>query len=454
MIEFTSIKWINRLILILVFLLHISLLVNGFDSYQNISIGTKSLPTEGNFTFIFKLVENETLYFNLINKSSELNFEFPNQYYLNNTDTYNFTINWNIDETIFVENITLNSGFILTNSLNSNNYTIGIDYMIFKEEDKVLEINGSSSLVLRDGMYIKEITVDKLPENNNLIFLISGNPSEEFKVTGCGKFFICNNQTFSLSENGLFELKLNYLIPISTAIGEYNESFNISSVTSNSTINVQFNIDFPNILLKPLELGEQCYQANMPLQVQLECENEFRTYQVEVIRALQSYLSSVNTDIICENLVRTEYVVGDVISELVLESNLELMDDNKNLREDNTYLNSELSSCNDDKSSLKTQINQTILLKDEEIVDLKDIESQKRIDIFKATEIDKDKERNETLFVMKLFCLIVFILCLGLLGYKIFMETMFLKDIKINVIIVGAIGLFFFFSWLGLFIWG
>lgn len=444
------------LLITILFMLLGSFSVFGADTLKTVEIGDKSLPENGTFEISFTLQENETLFFNLLNTSSEeIDLEFPSQHLLNGTNQYNFTINWSITETIFTEDTRLYAEILVNNTLNLNNHTIGLEFNIKKEGDRLLEINGSSSLVLRDGMYVKDITVDKLPDNGTLNFFISGNPGEQFALTYCGKFFVCNeNETFTLNENGGYELQLDYKIPLASALGTFNESFNISSPTRNSSIKVQFNILVPNILLKPLELGEECFEPNRALNVQLECENKFRTYQVEVVRALQNYISSVNTDVICEQSIRTEYVVGDTISDVVLENYLEVQNDNKNLREDNTYLNTQLSTCQDEKSQLKVEINETILQKNSEIVELKDTESQKRVDLFKASEIDKQEERADTLLIMKIFCFVAFLLCVLLIGAKFFFENQFMIDLKINIYVVGSIGLFFFFSWIGLFVWG
>jgi len=444
----------KKLITIMIIMLFCITGAFAYDTVKTVEIGDKSLPENGTFEISFTLQENESLYFNLTNKSNELKLNFPAEHLLNGSNQYNFTINWSIDETIFTDDKKLFAEILVTNSLNLNNHSIGLEFNIKKEGDRLLQINGSSSLVLRDGMYVKDVTVDKLPDNGTLNFFISGNPGEQFTLTSCGKFFICNNETFKLNENGGYELKLDYKIPLASPLGTFNESFNISSPTRNSSIKVQFNILIPNILLKPLELGPECFEPNVALNVQLECENKFRTYQVEVVRALQNYLSSVNTELICEKMIKTNYVIGDVVEDIVLNNYLEVQNDNKNLREDNTYLNKQLSTCQDEKSQLKIKINETILNKNQEIVSLKDSESQKRVDLFKATEIDKQKEKADTLFIMKIFCFIVFVLCIALIGAKFVFENVFMTDIKINVWIVGAIATFFFFCWLGLFVWG
>lgn len=425
-----------------------------FDSYKNVSIGSNSLPESGNFTFSFKLMENETLYFNLKNKSNYINLDFPTSYYLNNTETYNFTVKWSIIETVIPTDMNLLGVILVTNSLTTNNHTIGLEFNIKKEGNRVLEINGSDELVLRDGIYLKKITFDKLPNNGTMDFFISGNPGEQFHVTGCGKFFVCSNQSFTLNENGGYLFKLGYQIPLAVALGIYNESFNITSQTRNSTIKVQFDVGVPDLLLKPAELGPECFEANAPLRVQVDCEEKFRTWQLETIRAIQSYLSNVNTENICEQLTRTEYVVGNSISELVTQSLKDTIADNTQLRNTNTVLNKQLSTCQADKSSLQVKINETINTKNAEIVQLKDTESQKRVDLFKASEIEKQNEKASTILIMKWFVFVLGLLCFILIALKYVFENVFLIDIRINIWIVGGIGTFFWFCWLGLLVWG
>ncbi len=444
----------KKFILFILIVLISSIGAFAYDSFESIEIGDKSLPKSGNFTFSFKLLENQTLYFNLSNKSQYLNLNFPSEKTLIGTDSYNFTVNWSITETVFPEDITLLGEIIVKNSFNLNNHSIGMEFKIKKEGDRVLIINGSDELIYQNGMYIKTTTIDKLPNNGSLEFFISGNPGEEFKLVDCGNFLICNNQTFKLNENGGYNLELGFFIPLATAIGIYNETFNISSNVRNSTINIQFDIGVPNILLMPFELGDECFQPNAPLIVQIECENKFRTHQVEVIRALQNYLSNVNTEKICEQLVRTEYVVGDSISEIVMRNYLDVQNDNTLLREDNTYLSSQLNTCQEEKLDLNFQINETLNLKNQEIIELRDIESQKRVELFKASEIEKQEQKANMLLIMKIFCFVVFILSFSLIGLKYFFENSLLIDLPVNVYIVGSIGLFFFFSWLGLFVWG
>jgi hypothetical protein len=446
----------KKIISIFILLFTVSL-VNAYDLEKTVTFNETQLPQSGTFNFPFELLAGETLYFEVKTNHSALDFDYVEQYELSGTNSYEFSLNYEVDRTFITEDKTYMAELLVNNSLNSNLYSVGLFFEIINQNSSVFEITSSTSLSVIDGIYHKNVSLFDFPGNGTIDFNIVGNPDEQYTFSQCeeNRFIRCQeNSTFNLDSNGEYLLKVPYSLPF-TPLGTYNDTFHLRSVSRNYTLDVVFNVIQPNVFLKPLDLDPRCYEEedSLTIKERLDCEIAIAEWQLNKFVELNNYYSRINTENICEQFVKTEYIVGDSISTEVLDRNQKLLQDNADLRVENTRISEELSSCRILRENDKTTFNRTLTQKDNEIRQTV-IESEKtNIQIKNNEKTRRDTEKQDLIDKWKFLAVCGMICCGVLAGYKFYRENNF-QDVKgINYWIVLIVGLIFLFGWFGLWVW-
>lgn len=415
--------------------------VNGYDKLENITLNTSQLPKSGEFSYTFQLSENSTLFFNENESNSKLQLDFVNNYTFQNDSTYDFKVNWNITEDTWISNETLKSSIIVTNNRNSNKYEIGYNFNIIKVEKPVVIINGSSELKIVNGTYQRIITSNKLPDKNNLSFVIEGVPGSKFNFSFCSDWLECptGNQVFR--ENGQYLLTIPYSVPFTIALGNYNKTITIQGENLSKNITVSFYIQPPKLVMQPLELDPRC-TSEAPPNVMVECYQKINDYNAEILAGFQQYLANINTEKICAEYKQIEYVVGDSIGE-------EIINTNKELRDEITYCNEVKTKFQEENIELKAtikdkdnEINSTINRYENKIIDIKEESIKQKASIANdAIQFNANWLEGKKTFILSILIVLLIIPAIlqiwQYIGY--YMQN---KNIYINPI--------FLYSWIGI----
>jgi hypothetical protein len=209
--------------------------------------------------------------------------------------------------------------------------------------------------------------------------------------------------------------------------------------------------------LKPAEIDPICLQDedNLTIKQRLDCEAQLLEYQLNAIVELNNYYSRINTEKICEDFTKTEYIIGDTISAEILERNGKLLDDNARLKLKVETLTEDVNTCIAKRDSERNIFNKTINDKNNEIEEIK-IDTEQ--DILKTRELEKAKReelRDSLLNKIKFLISCGIFVCIALAGYKLFMQTRFLDEVRwINYWLLLGVGLLLLFVRFGLWIWG
>ena len=429
----------------------------GYDKTFNESIGTNSLPTSGSYDLDFTVKTNETLYFNVTSKSEKLDINIPNSYYLNNTDTYKLIINWSVDKIIFTDDEILASEILVTNSLTSKNYSIGVIIDVLKEEKKVFDIiSTSSNVIYHDNAFYKNISIlHDFPSKDNIVINLEGEPNEIFTISGCDDdwFLACRNSSFNLNNEGKYQLKVPFRMEY-TPIGLYNETFYLKSSSKNFTLKAVFSVLQPTFRLNYNNIEGCKNYDQLSFVKQMNCTESLLKYELEGIMQINEYFSKVNTENVCKNFIQTEYIVGDSISKEILDRNIELSLDNGKIRETNSLLSTKLDTCLQEKNNVILESRNNNIENNKSIIELKNDNTRTRLTLKEQYDIKTQESNNNTLFWLKIVCFFIFISFLIVIGLKYWYENMFATNIKINQYVFGCISLFFFILWVSLFFWG
>ena len=425
--------------------------VTAYDYEERFNATNQNLPLSGiSQVYTFPYVENATLYFNISQSDSRVVVNFPPNYNFSNTSAnYDFKVNWTLLNTIYAIDETFNVSINITNSANSNYKTLGLIFNVTKIEPPLLVFNGSDDLKIINNTYWKIITADNLPDFGNLTFTFSGTPNEAFTITECKEIIQCPLGQFSFNSNGTIRIQIPYSIDY-VAIGRMNTSFTLNTATKNTTVNIIFSIDIPDIFVTPPNLPEKCKLSPLPFADQLECEGLIQDYRKEIIVGWQRYISKVNTDKICANYKQIEYVIGDSISKLIAEENIRLLEELNYERRINDNLDQEITNLKEEVNQKELKINETIVTKDKEILNIQGEEQQKRIDIYRASEVDKADYRAEYGKITKILVFIFAIFPLLLLLFKYFMMVTYIRHVNLPTGVLIALSSIFTISWIAL----
>lgn len=407
--------------------------VSAYDMTKNVSINESDLPTSDSINFPFQLLEGETLYFDVTNLNGEISLDYVENYTLNETDEYNWVLEYDFDRTIIFENESYLVEINVSNSLNSNVYEIGLYYYLIDQKESVYNISSIDTLEIIDGKYHKNVSLFDLGGNGTFEFNVVGQPGEIYKLTGCDddRFLSCQNSSFSLDSEGKYRLKIPYDLPF-TPLGKYNESFHLNSSLKDYDVEIVFNIVQPDIFTKPANINPICFQDedNLTIRQRLDCETEIAEYRFNAIIELNNYASKIQTENICEQFVKTEYVVGESISKEVLDKNLQLVDQNADFRIENKDLSDSLSSCRDKNSQLKNLFNATITEKDQK---MKNITLSTEAEINNIREAERERRFQEVDNVtgnLKIISFFIIAVCLILGMVKSMYYTKTMHEIK------------------------
>lgn len=432
----------------------------GYDYQETFNVNTYDLPFSGiSETYSFPYLENVTLYFNLSESDSRVLLEFPSEYHFNplpnssnvTGESFGLVINWTALDKVYATNESFNTSVKITNSFNSNEQTLGLLFNIIKSEKPALVINGTNQLKIINGSFVKEVTLDNLPDRGNLTFSLTGIPNEAFTINNCGEFLICPVNQFNFDNSGHINLKLSYSIPITTAIGKYSNSFNLITSSTNKTIPIIFYINTPRLIVQPIELDSKC-TSDAPFDVLTDCYQKLQEHNLEIIIGYNRYMSQVNTEKICQDYKEKEYVVGDSISKLVLDTNIQLMDENERLRRINDDLRNNSLYLKEIINEKELMINRTQIACDSELLGQKTENQKEKIDIYKASEIDKSlfKEKYGSIFTWIAFIFMIVPLCF--IGFSIMMRAKYSRRINLPFKTLSIISGFFGIVWLVLLI--
>ena len=438
-------------ILAIIIVLSLLSISYGFNEQRSIDINSFDIPYEGEFNFTFRLQENQTLFFNITNASPELEFFFDEQHTLNGTDRFNFTLNYQLNQRI-VSNRTLNAELLVTNTLNSQNYTALLEFNVIRI-DSLFRFEPIDELRIVDNEYVYRISILDLTRDGELSFNIQGNPGERFNVSGCegSRFLRCEDFSFSIPQSQNYVLTIPYQLS-PTPLGDYKDSFRIESQRIQRDINITFEVRQPDIFLVPQDIQE-CFLEEPSLRERFICEERLAEYRLETLIVLNEYFASINTQEICEQFIETEFVIGDTISDIVMNQFTDLQNDFRDLRRDNEALNRELSMCRLEKQDLSFQFNSTIAQKDNEITTIREQNLLRQQELTEQLQVEKESYKERNTRVMLIVSFIIWFFTLILVGFKFIMNAFFLNPVRgINYTIIGSIGIVFFLGWIVLLI--
>lgn len=435
----SNVKRIKIIVFVLLFMIVINYSF-AYNQNETETIYTVQLPVNGNYTHSFNVDAGSTLYFDMNNPNSELDFDMVTSYSLNeNQSNYTLVVEWEIDG-VFASSKNLNAYLNVTSNSSEMSYTIGYEFVVIKSESPIVVLNGTSKLETRNGTFYKIVTVEKLPERSVIPLKITGTPNQEFTLINCSQFLECDEgEKYYYDANGKATVNLDYYVPTNTAIGQYNEHFTIKSPERQDTIEIVFDVKIPDIFVVPLELPEKCYKENQPLEVQTECERLIQEYRLEIIIAYQEYISKVNTEKICSEFVEKEYIVGDTISEVVMNKYNEVLDENKYLREDVEFKTKkivELESLMQDK---ETEFERELIQKDSRIQDIKETCHNEKVQINTVTKNYIEEKDNIRRNWYKRFAFFLFIGPLLVLMVKKLSKNRYNYDIAIPDLLLLAL---------------
>ena len=435
---------------ILIILLLLISSVNGYDYYQNITINSSTLPRNGTYEFTINPINNATIFFNMVNDSSKVSMSFPSNHTFNDSQPFNATFNWSIPDQTFLNDENLTEVINLANNNNSNIVTLGFDFFIQDYNPPILEVKSVNELQVVNGTYVKSIGITSLPDSGNLPFNLKGVNNSNFTVTDCTDFLECPTSMFYFNANGTKILNIPYHISATdVAVGTYNSSFKINNGNSSKIINVQFDIQVPNLFATPPDLPDKCFSDVIDYNVQLECEGIIQKYRANLIVEYQRYLANVNTDKICSDYVKYEYVVGDSISKEIMDTNQQLRDENAQIRAKLDEKNDMINNLKQDKINLQLQINQTRIDADKKIAEIKQQAVDSSADVNRnAMEWSHNFVSSKATPVQWIIALLWFI-PLAIIGFqRVWGSKSFSKNIMSEKWLLIGAGIFFLL-WLG-----
>lgn len=445
---------IINFIFIFIYFLNIS---TSYDYLENNSFNSTQLPLNGTYNYYFNAVPNMTLYFNQFENDQVLNLDFENNYTFseNEIEMYNFTVKWELDSVID-ETRLVKSSINITNSRNKNVKTIGFEFNIKKLEQPLITISGSEIIEVINGTHVKTITVDKLPNSDYYTFNFGGTPNSNFNLINCSEFLECPDNILNFNSEGRKIIDIPYLIPVNTVVGDYNSSFYLVSGNLSKKIDVKFKIRYPNFFIKDLNftLDEACYDEYLSFKTQSMCEElkekQLQDYRREIFLGYNNYIAKVNPDVICNQTIKTEYIIGDSIQKETLEKNIELSDKI-------TVLNSEIKKLQDENIVIKNSISNKDLIfndfkneKNKEINELKELELQKKLEFTIANEKEKEEYKSGAIFWFKFIVFCIWFSVLILISYDFYINFKYANSIGISKNILYIILSFFVLLWITL----
>lgn len=228
------------------------------------NINESQLPYSFTESFLLQLQENETLFFNNTNISSQyISLTYPQNYTLGINQT-NYTLNvfGSVSDFQILTNTTIEKSIRLTNSM--NNVTNDILFR-FNIEDidsgSGSTINNNSQVYevqITDDGYNVSISTNTLPKTGTLDFHLTGYPNTNGTITYCGEFLTCPSK-FQYDNSGQATLQISYNIPYGQAVGTYTRVFAIQSNNTFRQAKIIFNIIEPKYIIEHYVYTDDCF---------------------------------------------------------------------------------------------------------------------------------------------------------------------------------------------------
>lgn len=429
-----------------------------YDMTFNETVSTNYLPINGTHSINFTVVQNETLSIDIASQSPKLGITTQRSHMIDNNNVYNLLIDWDVNDTLYTQNTTLKADILIQTQRTNKNYSIGVYTFIEKQEPQVFNIvSTSSDDVFRNGTFYKNISIlHDFPSKDSLVIDLKGVAGQVFKLSGCDDdwFLACKNSSYTLDNEGKYQLKVPYRMEF-TPLGVYNETFYLKSDTKNYTLHAVFRVLQPDFKLS-MKLIDGCQDyEDLSFSQQMNCSALLLQYQAEGIIQLNQYFAKISTENICEQFLKTEYVVGDSISKEVLDTNLRL---NNNLSTcmNNLFLtNNDLSSCQREKDKIINTHTAELQSKEQEKIDLNNANTKTKLELREQYDTQSKEEVKSTRSFMMWLCFILGILSVIPVLYKYYVEnTKIGVTVRINAVIYMIASTFLLLSAVLLLVWG
>lgn len=359
------------------------------------NISENDLPVIYQESFLLQLQENETLYFNQGNISSNyLELEFPSNYTFGINETnYTFNINANIFDFTITQNTTIQENMIISNSLNNLSTEILFKFNIKDEPLNVTTIINNSQtyeVSIIEGGYNVTISSNTLPKGGILDFELTGFPNQNGIVTYCGDFLTCPSN-FQFNANGEVTLPVSYNIPYGQAVGTYSRVIAIQSNGTFRQAKVIFNIIEPQYVIQHYVYQDDCFlnKENM-----IRCVREQQEYDSERLTELINELMKEDKSI-CPTVNETiKYVMQGEINQsmkMLYDNAIKDLNNSRSqnglLIQENKELKLENSKLMAEKDTIQTDANTLVKEAQDEAFKVK-INSEQKIENMKIEAED------------------------------------------------------------------
>lgn len=319
------------------------------DVERTLTYNITELPMSGNTTFNFTLVENATVFYELIQGDGWSNLSFPTNTTIavNNTETtlqidyaLPFFADYVEDHTIF-ENI-----IAITNDLNNNVVALFLSF-------DILHPFGNTTspwmIIKNEGQLIEITTFTTKSYNKKHKVTVFGNVNRTVNVS-CGKYISCPTSVFiNTSEQEEFEAEID--IPLGEPSGEYDSHITLAS--GNKTGKIKFKIIIKDDkVLRFFVWNESCFDNETAL---ADCYRAQAIFNAEIVNALLEQCDKEET--INETIKYVE--IGNIDPEL-LEANKDLRGKYTDLTQEYTVLSVQFQNCSARRAILEGTVPEEI----------------------------------------------------------------------------------------------
>jgi len=324
---------------------------------QTTEFNITSLPFEGQEPMHLQLEENYTLFITQYITDDKITLTYPNEYYYNNTNISNFTIDYQLADFQVFQDLSLEVAV----NVNSNHpnftgiLTYGLIFNIDKSDDLVSE-NATDEFYLTKNGYGLNITTNLLPIERSFNFSLSGEPNALVNVTHCNEWLICPS-SFAFDGNGNKKLKIGVHIPSNATVGNYERRFVLKSGNITNIGKIFINLAYPNLVFEEYIFKEKCFESEATLLKCIEEEEEFNKQRLSDIYAL-ALAKKINFTETIYNETEVLVMTGSIDDELnkLYQSSIQ---ERQMLTNDKQNLLTDLETCNNRILNLNTKIKVT-----------------------------------------------------------------------------------------------
>lgn len=410
----------------------------------NATYNISELPVQDVVSFNFSLMQNESMYFTLVEQDNRSVFNYPSEINFTNETQKELNINYTLPFFAdYVGNKTLMYGlFSVSNSVNANVVFLNLTYEILHYPLNTNGTNETPYMTMEDNG--KRVVI-------NTFTAISFNQSHEIRVKApvgsivnvvCGTYISCPSSILvNESEDVRFDARI--YIPEGEPPGNYTSHATVMLGNNTGTVNFSITIrgdDIYNVILYDV-WDESCYDTPESL---AECYKKQAQYNAQVANALLGRIEEGNVSSFCDETVivneTIKYVeVGNIDPDL-LKSYDQLRTDYNDLTEEYTLVSSKFKKCIDDKGNLEHKVaDETEKLSNEFILKRSNLEKE---------QIEKEEQAKKDLKgrVSWILGLVFLFLCLSLLIGGYMKANWMIKDFPFAIVI--GVALFILLCWI------